>query len=723
MFEIADPKNYVLYVEDLSMNYTVSGKKVRALRNVTFGLKEHESVGIVGESGCGKSTLAMAISHVLPQNTEIVGGRIYFKGEVIADAGMGGHFSLRPDRKQNKVEKKLTHVRWGGISIVFQGALDSLNPLHTIKEQIGDIFVHKKKMTRDEAKIETLELLNSMGLDDWVIDAYPHQLSGGMKQRVVIAMAMTLKPSLIIADEPTTSLDVITEYRIIEELQKLREKYRISIVNISHDISLVSHLSDRIMVMYAGKLVEKIPTNKFDNVQHPYTSLLINSMPSLVRTGRKVVSIKGAPPSLVDEISGCAFAERCNYVQQTCRDEGADKEQSLDKGRIVRCAVLPFRSKKDIRGELEQERLVSIQNLGRHEVLSVTDLRKVFKKRAGIRTKALFGDDESDFLVAVDNVNFSMFAGESVSLVGETGSGKTTISRIIGLLDNPTSGKVTVGDEEVNFDDAKEIRSHRKTIQTIFQDPFQSINPRHSVFNIVSEPLIVNRLESDQAVMLQKVKDALTTVGLTPSEDYIKKYPHQLSGGQRQRVAIARSLILEPEIIIADEPISMLDVSLRAGVLNLLRDMQKERNVALFYITHDIASARYVSNRIMVLYRGQIVEMGDSEEVIKNSSHPYTIALVLASIGVEGDLGGVLGERIFADQSTASTTGCRFSNRCPIAKDRCREEEPPLREVVNGHFSRCHYGAEINSVISKEAKREDKEVIQDMFREVLSGFL
>lgn len=713
--------DYVLYIENLSLNYTVSGKRVRALRNVSLSLKEHESVGIVGESGCGKSTLAMAITHVLPTNTEITGGRIFFKGQVIADQEKGASFSLKPSRKQTRIERSLTTMRWAGISIVFQGALDSLNPLHTIRAQLGDIFVYKKNMTRSEADQESLELLKSMGLEKWVLDAYPHQLSGGMKQRVIIAMAMTLHPSLIIADEPTTSLDVITEYRIIEELQKLREKYRISIISISHDISLVSHLSDRIMVMYAGKLVEKIPGNEFSGVQHPYTAMLLGSMPSLVKTNRKVLSIRGAPPSLVEEIGGCSFYPRCNYAREVCNSEGADDERILENGRIVRCCVLPFTTdnpQQFVDQEWAKMDLDSARSS--EEILSVEKLRKVFAKRTGLRGRKLIGQKGEGEVVAVDDVDFTLYRGESVGLVGETGSGKTTISRILGLLEVPTSGKFVIGEEEVEFRDPIKMTKYRRLIQTIFQDPFQSINPRQSVFSTVSEPLVVNGITRDINELSEKVRETLTTVGLTPSEDYIEKYPHQLSGGQRQRVAIARSLILEPEIIIADEPISMLDVSLRAGVLNLLSDMQKKRNVTLFYITHDIASARYVSNRIMVMYKGQIVEQGNSEEVIKMPSHPYTIALVLASIGVEGELGHVLGERIFAEQIPEDVEGCRFAPRCPIARTKCKSEEPPMKEVSQGHFSRCHFGQDVYSLLSKEARVEDGEAIKKMFSDVLA---
>lgn len=721
MVEITENEDHVLKIEDLTLEYTVSGKSVKALNHINLNIAPHESVGIVGESGCGKSTLAMAISHILPLNTRVKSGKIVFRGEVISDENLGASFSLRQDSKSKKVESALKHVRWKGISIVFQGALDSLNPLFTIGQQIDDIFIYKEKKTRENARKESKRILNSLGLDDWVLDAFPHQLSGGMKQRVIIAMAMTLHPVLIIADEPTTSLDVITQYKIIEELQKLRTDYKMSIINISHDISLVSHLSDRIMVMYAGRIVEKIPENSFARAEHPYTRMLADSIPSLAGKSTRLESIRGSPPSLVGEIKGCPFYERCDYAEESiCTAPDAERLRETKRKHEVACSVLPFDgAEKKKKAEKPQ---VTVENKyvdrNRDVVVTFENVTREFEKRTGLRAKSLGARAKAEKIIAVNNVSFSLREGESLALVGETGSGKTTMSKIMGLLDQPTSGSISIKGERIAYGKKEDHKRFRKIVQTIFQDPFQSINPRHSVYQIVSEPMRVHEIYSREEDVDKEVSRALTTVELTPPEDYKNKFPHQLSGGQRQRVAMARSLILNPKIIIADEPISMLDVSMRAGILNLLKEMQSGNNVTLFYITHDIASARYVSNSIMVMYKGHIVESGETEQVITRPSHPYTIALILSSLGIEGKLETVLGPNIFSEMQEISS-GCIFSNRCPLARPKCSSEEPVLSDMGDGHMAKCHYSSEL-----LEHNRGNSDIVEETeAREIFSNTL
>lgn len=714
-------EDYVLYVEDLSLEYTVSGKSVKALNNLNFGIRKNESVGIVGESGCGKSTLAMAISHILPLNSVVTSGKIYFQGEVVVDEDMGAHFSLQPNSKSKKVEAQLSKIRWQGISIVFQGALDSLNPLFTVGQQLDDIFIHKEKLQPKEARGKSKKIISTMGLDDWVIDAFPHQLSGGMKQRVIIAMAITLHPVLILADEPTTSLDVITQYRIIEELQKLRDQYEMSIINISHDISLVSHLSDRIMVMYAGRIVEKVPENSFANVQHPYTRLLINSIPSLAGKRKELESIGGSPPSLIEKITGCTFYERCKYAIDACKEEGSANLVEVRKDHMVGCSVLPFKNEltggRKNREDEAKDQNDNFAGQGK-EIVQFNNVTREFAKKTGLRVKNIGAKSRVSKVIAVNNVTFSMREGDSVALVGETGSGKTTISRILGLLDVPTKGELIIDGERVNYLKKKWDAKYRQLIQTIFQDPFQSINPRHSVYQIVSEPLRVHKVYNTESEIEKAVTQELAMVELTPPDDYKGKYPHQLSGGQRQRVAIARNLIMRPKVVIADEPISMLDVSMRAGILNLLRDRQKNSGATLFYITHDIASARYVSNKIMVMYKGNIVESGDTEEVMKNPSHPYTIALILASLGIEGKLESVLGPNIFGEiQETAR--GCIFANRCPLARDKCKKEDPAQLKLSENHQAKCHFSKDLFENVVEGGKIVSEVEARKNFQETL----
>lgn len=681
-------EEYVLYVDDLSIQYTILGKKVFALNHVTFGIRESESLGFVGESGCGKSTLALALTHILPRNSQVTSGRVFFKGKVIVDSEKGATYTLQKSGKERKLEGELKVVRWKGISIIFQGALDSLNPLLKVGDQLSDIFVHRENMARKEALEKSRELLSTVALDPWIMDAYPHQLSGGMKQRVLIAMAISLHPSLIIADEPTTSLDVITEYRIIEELRRLRESFNLSLISISHDISMISNLADRLFVMYAGRIVEKLPLSDFAEVMHPYTYLLKESMPHVWGEITNLVPIRGAPPSLTSEIRGCPFYERCDYRVNICLEPGSEALRPISQSHEVACPVLPL-------GKIST-RIMPVNHTNGRQIRSNTKLlkaegiTKVFSKRSGLIARNV---DEG--VKAVDRVSFELSEGESLALVGETGSGKTTISRIIGLLESPTSGQVSINNQAVNFQNEKGFMKFRSTIQTIFQDPFQSLNLRFSVWDIVAEPLRVIKPKVSYSEMDKRIRMVLKLAELTPVDDYINKFPHQLSGGQRQRVSIARGLIRTPKILVADEPISMLDVSLRAGILNLLKKLRDEMNLSLFYITHDIASARYISDRIMVMYRGQIVESGDTETIISHPAHPYTIALVLASMGIKGETLSQLGEKIFNYASVSYGNSCRFSNRCPFATRRCEEEEPTENMVTDRHMVRCHYAADI----------------------------
>ncbi len=683
-------EDYVLYVDNLSIEYTVSGKRVYALSNVTFGVKENESIGIVGESGCGKSTLAMAVTHILPQNSLVTSGRVIFKGQTIVDKERGASYSLRYNAKEKRIEEELKVVRWKGISIVFQGALDSLNPLFTVGHQLSDIFIHKEKNSKEEALQRSEELLSAVGLDKWVLDAFPHQLSGGMKQRVIIAMAIALKPSLVIADEPTTSLDVITQYRIIEELKKLKDAYNLSILSISHDVSMVSHLSDKLMVMYAGKVIEKIPQNSFEVAQHPYTYMLIESIPKISEDVSEVLPIRGAPPILTSRIKGCPFYDRCDFHADMCLEDESIELKPVSGEHEVACVLLPLRAGKPSKSISMASVSGDLNFVRNNSIVTTKEISKYFLKKTGIRE---VGNKKVEYVKAVEKVNLDVKEGESVALVGETGSGKTTLSRMLGLLEDPTDGILELVGEEINFRNKKQIAKFRKVVQTIFQDPFQSINPRFSVRNVLMEPLIVNKMtgEDTEARIIKAMKET----ELVPIEDYIDKFPHQLSGGQRQRVSIARSLVLNPKILVADEPISMLDVSLRAGVLNIFKNLRREHGVTLFYITHDIASAKYISDRIYVLYKGEIVESGTTEEIIRYGAHPYTIALVITSMGIEGRISDTLGDKIFEQTEDIDLPKCKFAPRCPFAQKVCFEESPGYVEVKGGHSVKCHFGAQI----------------------------
>ncbi|MCL4451493.1 MAG: ATP-binding cassette domain-containing protein [Candidatus Thermoplasmatota archaeon] len=503
----------------------------------------------------------------------------------------------------------------------------------------------------------------------------------------------------------------------MEELLRLRKAFGVALVSISHDIALISRLSDRLMVMYAGILVEKLPSNSFDVAQHPYTHLLVNSIPKLEEDIAEVQPIRGSPPRLISSIIGCPFLERCDYAVMSCRDESAAVLRQTQPYHEVACSVLPVFPSANMKAQKLRKREDSGNSTSNKAVvLEASNLTRIFEKRTGIREIAT---SASNKIVAVSKVDLTVRSGETVALVGETGSGKTTLSRMLGLLDAPTSGQVKIMGELVNLRKKKEIMAFRKIIQTIFQDPFQSINPRFPIASTVAEPLTVNKRASatqtgsnngdfqqqgfgsvlsnaeNRETMVVK---ALQEVELSPPEDYLEKYPHQLSGGQRQRVSIARGLIVDPKILIADEPISMLDVSLRAGILNLLRKLKYDFGISVLYITHDVASARYLSDRIYVMYKGEIVETGETEDLIRRSAHPYTIALLLASIGIEGSISEKLGERIFSQSEAADNKGCLFAPRCQFAQDICSAEKPELMQMSESHSSRCHFAQDIQGM-------------------------
>ena len=522
-------------------------------------------------------------------------------------------------------------------------------------------------------------------------------------------MAISLHPSLVIADEPTTSLDVITQYRIIEELKKLKDSYRLAIMSISHDVAMVSALSDRLMVMYAGRTIEKIPSNDFSIAQHPYTYLLIESIPKISEDVSEVLPIKGAPPGLTEKIHGCPFYDRCDYHADMCLEDDAIELRSVSALHQVACPLLPLRAGVPKRSQSSYSSSEEVRIVREKPIIVTKGLTKVFRKRTGIRER---NREKNDQIVAVDNVNMIVNEGESIALVGETGSGKTTLSRMLGLLELPSEGTLELDGREVDFKNKKQIAELRRVVQTIFQDPFQSINPRFSVEKIVSEPLVVNKLTQDYGTTEDTLRKAMKEAELTPYEDYINKYPHQLSGGQRQRVSIARALVLNPKIMVADEPISMLDVSLRAGVLNLLRNLRKDYGVTLFYITHDIASAKYISDRIYVLYKGQIVESGTTGEIIRYGAHPYTIALVITSMGIEGKISDTLGEKIFEQTEDTKLPACKFAPRCPFAQQKCFDESPPYVDVEINHSVKCHFGTQIYSRTRESAIQKSLNLSQ-----------
>ena len=534
--------NPLISVKDLSVEYITDLKSIQAVRNVSFEINKGEIFGLVGESGSGKSTIVQAMMRILPPPALISKGKVVINNEDIMAAS----------------KSDIINFRWKKISIVMQSALNALNPVLSIREQIHDVLEIHKGLNGKEADDRAKELLALVDIDYDRLDSYPHQLSGGMKQRMVIAIALAIMPPIIIMDEPTTALDVIVEREIISKVIDLRKKLGFTILFITHDLNLLLEFADRLAIMKNGEIVE---LDEVKNIQkggkHPYTNKLIGSIPSA--SGVRQKGLLSKPDSL---------------------------------------------------------------NFSNDPILEVLNLKKVFQ------SPGIFNKNE---LVAVDKVSFKVFKGEIVGLVGESGSGKSTIAKLVTRLLRPSEGSIYLNGENKKVTESRNVPlEYRKTVQMVFQDPFGSLNSIHTVYHHLARPLFRHGLKNERE-MFTYIVDLLEKVGLIPGYTFAEKFPHEMSGGERQRVAIARALSLDPEIIVADEPTSMLDVSIRMDVLEIFAKMRKENNLTVLFITHDLASARYLADRIIVLKNGSIVEENTSEELIQNPKEEYTKQLVKAA--------------------------------------------------------------------------------------------
>ena len=534
--------NYLLSIENLSVDYITDTGPIRAVNNISFGIHAGEIFGLVGESGSGKSTVVQAMMRILPPPGLISNGSVRINEEDILSAS----------------ESNVKKFRWKQISIVMQSALNALNPVLSIREQISDVLKTHKDLVGIDADTRAKELLSLVDIDEDRLNSHPHQLSGGMKQRVVIAIALAIMPPIIIMDEPTTALDVIVEREILAKIIELRKKLNFTILFITHDLNLLLEFADRLAIMKNGRIVE---IDNVENIkqggQHSYTRKLIGSIPSA---------------------------------------SGSRQEGLLSKPDSLDFPTTP---------------LIEIKNL-----------RKTFQ------SPGLFNKNK---LTAVDDISFKISEGEIVGLVGESGSGKSTIAKLVTRLIRPTSGTIYLNGENKQVTEARNVPlGYRKIVQMVFQDPFGSLNSIHTVYHHLSRPLLRHKLKSKDELFDYIIK-MLETVGLSPGEKFANKFPHEMSGGERQRVAIARALSLKPQIIIADEPTSMLDVSIRMDILEIFARMRKENNLTILFITHDLASARYLADRIIVLKNGSIVEEGPSEDLIQSPSNEYTKQLVNAA--------------------------------------------------------------------------------------------
>lgn len=608
----------LLEVEDLDVTYaTTKRPPLYAVRNVHFAIEAGEFTGLVGESGSGKSTLGNALLRLLLPPGRITRGSVRFEGKDLLSM---------PD-------EGLRQMRWRDFSTVFQSSMNSLNPVSRIEAQFRDVMEEKSKLSKKQIRDRTAELLQMVKIDPSFMRFYPHELSGGMKQRVALALALALEPKFVLLDEPTTGLDVLVQKEIMQNLRALQRQLGFAVLLISHDLGTVLEVSDHVLVMYAGEIVEDAPKSAmFKHPIHPYTHGLLGSYADPAAEEVEISYIPGRPPDLTRIPRACPYAPRCPEATDICRQSKPPLIPMWDGKAACHIAQAQWMASQHVRTSHladSSERLdVAFSEATSHkaakqdgeEVLRIENVRKIYQRRAGLKTSSV---------VAVNDVSFSLRAGRVVGLVGQSGSGKTTIARLITHTESPTSGSILFGQTRVERLRGRALHDYRKHVQYVFQDPFSALNPVLTIQYLLMRPLInYERLSASQA--RQRVRELLETVGLSPARQFEEKLPHQLSGGQRQRVVVARALAPDPDIIIADEPISMLDVSVRAEILQLLDKLVRERQIAMLYITHDLLSARLLSDEILVLHEGQVVEQGSATQVIRHPSDEYTRLLLEA---------------------------------------------------------------------------------------------
>ncbi len=667
----------VLEISDLSTHIQLTKSVVHAVGNVDLTVEPGEALGLVGESGCGKSMTGLSIMGLLPPGGKIVSGSIKLDGKELAGLS----------------DAEMRTIRGNDIAMIFQDPLTSLDPTKTIGYQVAEPVRLHKGASKAQAMARATEVLGMVGLPRPAerLGDYPHQLSGGMRQRVMIAMALSCEPKLLIADEPTTALDVTIQAQILALLHDLKDRLGMAMLLITHDMGVIAGHADRVQVMYAGRMVEVTSTpNLFQHMRHPYTRALLASIPRLSQDGRRMLlTIGGLPPDLSQPPAGCRFAPRCGLATDKCRDQEPPLtgetaahlfscwhpvDGPADAGTTAAAQVGPRQAGPD--GETGPV----------PPLLEVRDLVKEFPVTAGAILQRKVGA-----VHAVSTVSFTVAAGETFGLVGESGCGKTTIGRVVVALERPDSGSVLLNGQDMSALSGGELRRQRRDLQLMFQDPYSSLDPRMRVGSIIREPLSIQNVGTRREQQ-QRVFDLLDEVGLP--RNAVERYPHEFSGGQRQRIGLARALTLNPKVIVADEPVSALDVSIRAQVLNLMKRLQADHGLTYIVISHDLAVVKYMADRIGVMYLGKLVEMGSAEDIYQRAAHPYTAGLI-ATIPVPDPEearartgAGIKGE---LPSPVTPPSGCRFRTRCPYAQDLCAQEEPPLRSFGPGHVAACHF--------------------------------
>jgi peptide/nickel transport system ATP-binding protein len=680
---MTESKNIVLSVKDLKTHFRTPDGIARAVDGISFDIHSGETFALVGESGCGKSVTALSIMQLVQKPAGFTPqGVIDYKGTDI----------LRiPEYRKRE-------FRGNEISMIFQEPMTSLNPVLTVGTQIVEVIQRHQRVSRGVATHQAIEMLDLVKMPEarQRFDEYPHQLSGGMKQRVMIAIALACRPGLLIADEPTTALDVTIQEQILSLIRDLRKELGTAVLLITHDLGVVAENADRIGVMYAGKIVEQATREQlFTLPAHPYSVKLLQSLPSRQVSGLALQTIEGRVPPATRFPDGCRFAERCHKAIDACTSWNPSLIE-LEDGHMAACIhyapdhVSATLSPSDM-VDKPDERPRAADSEESDQLLSVRDLKVWYPIKKGVFQRTV------GYVKAVDGVNLDIPKGSTFALVGESGCGKTSLGKALLRIVEPTGGRVMVDGTDLAPLSRRDLKPYRSKLQIVFQDPFGSLNPRMMVGEILSEGMDVHGIGHNRQERTDRAADLLSRVGLAP--DMVNRYPHEFSGGQRQRIGIARALAVNPEFIVCDEPTSALDVSVQAQIINLLEELQADLGLTYLLITHDLSVVEYIADEVAVMYLGKIVERGTREEIFENPKHPYTRALLSAVPQTDPD--SAL-QKIELPGDVPSPVdpppGCHFHPRCLERLPHCDETYPEETTLAGTHACRCHLYTETASI-------------------------
>lgn len=664
---------------------------MQVVDGLNFTIAPRQTFVLLGESGSGKSMTALSIMRLLPEYANYVSGEVR----------LHGHDVLRLP------ESKMRALRGGEIGMIFQEPMSSLNPVLTVGTQLQEALILHQGLHGKALRAAALALLDAVGIADSVrrLHSYPFQISGGMKQRAMIAMSLAGNPSILIADEPTTALDVTVQAQVLELLRRIQQERGMGMLLITHDLAVAAQMADEVGVMYAGELLEVAERESFfRQPRHPYSRKLMAAMPSGLHAADQVtdafqvlVGLAGSVPALDQIFVGCRFAERCDEVMEVCR-QVVPPWHTVREGHRVRCHAVAL--------NLSPERLQNIKPIPitvykshiKRVVLSINNAQVYFplpgQGVVSLLRQNIFRTHQAgrklirrQVLKAVDGVSFELFQGETLALVGESGCGKTTLGKAIVQLQSLTAGTIVLNGVALGGSTRAIVKVQRAAIQMVFQDPFSSLNPRMRIRDLLEEGMLALGTERDATRRLARLEDLMEQVGLAKSA--LQRYPHEFSGGQRQRIAIARALAVQPQILVCDEPTSALDVSVQAQIVNVLQKLQTDMGLSMLFITHNIPLARHLAQRIAVMYLGRIVEIGESHRLAQHPAHPYTQALLRAvPTLVRSSTAGVYGEPASASNPPI---GCHYHPRCERAEAICSVEYPPMRSLADGRQVACYF--------------------------------